>query len=195
MKNALLLVSIWVGIILVAYAMVYWDWGIEQPLPISVLEPASSTYVDPNGRFSLAVPLAWDVEETETSVLLTDPSDEIEVTVSVVEETVPESALLVALGIVGVDGAPEEFAVEEISPVGASERAVRIALPSADGSARYGLAYLYEGETVVLLVRGGEEALRDRAADLELIEAGIAVPAAAVEETGGAGEAEPVVEL
>ena len=195
MKNALLLLSMWVGIIVAAYVMVYWDGGIEQPLPMSVLEPAGSTYVEPNGRFSLAVPLTWDVEETGTSVLLTDPSDEIEVTVSAVEESVPESALLVALGIVGVDGPSEAIAVEEIPPVGASERAVRVARPSADGSARYGLAYLYEGETIVLLVRGGDEALRERAADLELIEAGIAVPAAAVEETEAAGEIEPVVEL
>ncbi len=195
MKNALLLLSIWLGIIVAAYAMVYWDWGIEQPLPISVLEPASSTYVEPNGRFSLAVPLAWDVEETGTSVLLTDPSDEIEVTVFTVEESVPESALLVVLGIVGADGPSEEIAVEEIPPAGASERAVRIAGPLEDEVSSYGLAYLYEGETVVLLVRGGEEALQDRAADLELIEAGITVPAAAVEETGGAEEAEPVVEL
>jgi len=195
MKNALLLLSIWVGIIVAAYVMVYWDGRIEPPLPMSVLEPASSTYVEPNGRFSLAFPLTWDVEETGTSVLLTDPSDEIEVTVSAVDESVPESALLVALGIVGADGPSEAIAVEEISPVGASERAVRIARPSADGSARYGLAYLYQGETIVLLVRGGDEALRERAADLELIEAGITVPAAAVEETEGAGEVEPVVEL
>jgi len=195
MKNALLLLSIWVGIIVAAYAMVYWDGGIEQPLPMSVLEPASSTYVEPNGRFSLAVPLTWDVEEMGTSVLLTDPSDEIEVTVSAVEESVPESALLVALGIVGADGPSEAIAVEEIPPVGASERAVRISRPSADGSVRYGLAYLYEGETIVLLVRGGDEALRERAADLELIEAGITVPATAGEETEAAGEVEPVVEL
>ena len=33
MKNALLLLSVWVGIIVAAYAMVYWDRGIEQPLP------------------------------------------------------------------------------------------------------------------------------------------------------------------
>ncbi len=195
MKNALLLLSIWVGIIITAYVMVYWDRGIEQPLPISVLEPASSTYVEPNGWFSLAVPSTWDVEETGTSVLLTDPSDEIEVTVSAVEESVPESALLAALGIAGADGPSEAIAVEEIPPVGASERAVRIARPSADGETRYGLAFLYEGETIVLLVRGDDEALRDRAADLELIEAGITVPAASVEETEGAGDVEPVVEL
>ncbi len=195
MKNALLLLSIWVGILLVAYAMVYWDRGVEPPLPISVLEPASSTYVDPSGRFSLAVPSTWNVEETGTSVLLTDPSGEIEVAAFAVEESVPESALLVALGIAGGDEPSEAIAVAEIPPVGASERAVRMAGPAIDDGTSYGLAYLYEGETIVLLVRGADEALRDRAADLGLIEAGITVPASAVEETVPVEEAAPVVEL
>jgi len=195
MKNAVFLLSIWVGILLVAYAMVYWDRGVEPPLPISVLEPASSTYVDPSGRFSLAVPSTWDVEETGTSVLLTDPSGEIEVEAFAVEEPVPESALLVALGIAGGDEPSEAIAVEEIPPVGASERAVRMAGPPVDGGTSYGLAYLYEGETIVLLVRGSDEALRDRAADVGLIEAGIAVPASAVEETVPVEDAAPVVGL
>ncbi len=195
MKNALLLLSIWVGIIVAAYAMVYWDRGIEQPLPISVFEPADSTYVDPNGRFSLVVPSAWDLEEMETFVLLTDPSGEIEVRIFSVEQEIPEAALLLALGIIDADPASEAVAVEEISPVGAAERAVKISGPADEDETSYGLAYLYEGESVVLLVRGDEKALEHRAEDLGRIEAGIAIPAAAGEETTPVKEAAPVVEL
>ena len=195
MKNALLLLSVWVGIIVAAYAMVYWDRGIEQPLPISVLEPAGTTYVDPNGRFSLVVPAAWDLEEMGTLVLLTDPSGAIEVTIFSVEQEVPEAALLLALGIIDADPASEAMAVEEISPAGATERAVKIWGPADGDETSYGLAYLYEGESTVLLVRGDGKALESRAEDLAFIEAGIRVPAAADEVTTPAEEVEPLVEL
>ena len=195
MKNALLLLSVWVGIIVAAYAMVYWDRGIEQPLPISVLEPADSTYVDPGGRFSLVVPSTWDLEETETLVRLTDPSGKIEVTAFTVEESIPEAALLLALGILDADPASETVAVEEIRPAGASERAVKIAVPVSGDEVSYGLAYLHNGESIVFLVRGDGKALEDRAEDLELIEAEIMVPAVTGEETKLAEEAAPVVEL
>jgi len=195
MKNALFLLSIWVGIIVFAYAVVFWDQGIERSLPISVLEHESYAYVAPDGVFGLTVPSAWDVEETETFVLLTDPAGEIEVTVFTVEESVPETALLVALEIVGADGESEAVDVEEVAPVGASERAVRIAGPSDEGEASYGLAYLYEGQSIVLLVRGTERALEDRRDDLDLIETGITVPASVDVETGPIEEPAPVVEL
>ncbi len=195
MKNALLLLSVWVGIIVAAYAMVYWDRGVEQPLPISVLEPADATYIDPDGRFSLVVPPAWDLEEMETLVLLTDPSGEIEVRIFSVEQEIPEVALLLALGIIDADPASEAVAVEEISPVGATERAVKITGPADEDETSYGLAYLYEGESIVLLVRGDKKALENRTEDLGRIEAGIAIPAAAGEETTPVEEAEPVVEL
>ena len=112
-----------------------------------------------------------------------------------VEEPIPESALLVGLGIVGSGDDPAGLAVEEIPAAGASERAVRIEGPAAEGETSYGLAYLYEGETIVLLIRGADEALQDGAADLRRIEAGISIPVGAVEEAAQTGEVEPVVEL
>ncbi len=193
MKNALLLLSIWVGIIVAAYAMVYWDRGGEPPLPASVLEPADSAYVDPEGRFSLVVPAGWDLDEADAHVLLTDPSGEVEVTVLAVEEPIPEAALVRALGIVCSDEESGAIPVEEIPSAGASERAVRITGPASDGESSYGLAYLYGGETVVILVRGDPRALESRAEDLARIGAGISVPAGA--ETAPSGEVAPVVEL
>lgn len=192
MKNALILLSVWVGIIVAAYALVYSDRGVEQPLPISILESHEGAYVDPGDRFSLAIPPGWDLEETGVSVLLTDPSGEIEVTGFAVEEPVPEAALLLALGITNAEPGSEAVAVEEIRLAGASERAVKISGPADEDGTSYGLAYLYEGESIVLLVRGSEEALGARAEDLERIEAGIEIPAA---EAAPVQEAAPVVEL
>ncbi len=193
MKNAVFLASIWVAIIIVAYAMVYWDRGIEQPLPISILEPSSVAYVDPDGRFGLEVPKGWDLEETETVVVLTDPAATVEVTVGVVEEPIPETALLVALGIVGSD--ETGGLVEELPAAGASERAVRMTGPAIDARESYGLAYLYEGTTVILIVRGSADGLALRADDLALIETGVTVPAPAGDEAMPAEEGEPAVAL
>ena len=195
MKNALLLLSIWVGIIVFAYVVVFWDQAVEPSLPISVPESTSYAYVDPDGVFGLAVPSAWAIEETKTSVLLTDPLGEIEVTAFAVEEPIPETALLVALGLVGPDGASEAIGAEELPLVGASERGIRITGPTCEGEASYGLAYLYEGQSIVLLVRGDEGALEDRREELDLIEAGITVPASVDAETGPVEEPVPVVEL
>lgn len=193
MKNAVLLASIWVAIIIVAYAAVYWDRGIEQPLPISILEPSSVTYADPDGRFGLEIPESWSLEEMKEVVVLTDPSGGVEVTVSVVEEPIPETALLMALGIVGSD--ETGGLVEERPAAGASERAVRMAGPSSDGLASYGLAYLYEGTSVVLVVRGSADNIALRADDLALIEAGVTVPAPTGDEAAPLEEAEPAVAL
>jgi hypothetical protein len=195
MKNAVFLLSVWVGIIVAAYAMVYWDWGIEPPLPISLVEPVESRYADPNGRFGLVFPSTWDLEVAEALVLLTDPSGQIEVTVSSVEEPVPEAALLLALGITDAEPGSEPVAVEGVSPPGAAERAVKIIGPADDGEASYGVGYLYEGRTIVLLVRGSGKALEDRFAELGRIEAGIAIPAVVSQDTVPVEDLAPVVEL
>ena len=116
-------------------------------------------------------------------------------TIFSVEQEVPEAALLLALGIIDADPASEAMAVEEISPAGATERAVKIRGPADGDETSYGLAYLYEGESTVLLVRGDGKALESRAEDLAFIEAGIRVPAAADEVATPAEEVEPLVEL
>jgi hypothetical protein len=176
MRNALLLLSIWVGIIFAAYAMVYWDGGTEPPLSIEVLDPPDAVYADDEGRFSLSYPAMWTLIAEDGTVTLGDPHRTIEVSIFSVEAEVPEAALLSALGLVGSDE-QGSFEVEEID-TGGAERAVRIeAAEGAEGG--YGLAYLNGGETVVVLVRGDAEEIDARAAVLERIEAGISVPAAA----------------
>ena len=117
----------------------------------------------------------------------------VEVTVGVVEEPIPETALLVALGIVGSD--EMGGLVEELPAAGASERAVRMAGPSGDGYASYGLAYLYEGMTLILVVSGSADDLALRADDLALIEAGVTVPAPIGDEAAPVEEEEPAVAL
>jgi len=191
MRNALLLLSIWVGIIFAAYAMVYWDSGTEPPLSMQVLELPDAVYADSEGRFGLRYPPTWTLVAEDGAVTLGDPYRSVEATVFATDGDVPEAVLLSALGIVGSDE-KGSFEVEEID-AGGAERAVRIEAPNG-ADARYGLAYLHEGETIVVLVYGDAEAIEARAAALDRIESGISVPAAAAPATP-VEETAPVVEL
>ena len=192
MKNALFLLSIWVGIILAAYAMVYWDPGVEPPTVTEALQLPDAVYVDGDGRFSFSYPPTWTLVAQDGTVTLSDLHRDVEVTIYATDEPIPETVLLDALGLAGADRGTPPFEVEEAPVAGASERAVRIA--PTDGSG-YGLGYLYEGGTVVFLVRGDSEAVEDRAAALARIESGFAVPAEEEEEETPAESTAPVVEL
>jgi hypothetical protein len=192
MRNALLLLSIWVGIIFAAYLMVYWDAGSEPPLSMQVLEPPDAVHVDAEGRFSLIYPPTWTLIAEDGTVTLGDPYRTVEVEISEAEEAVPEAALLAALGLVGSDE-QGSFDVEE-TDAGGAERAVRIAAPAEEGDAEYGLAFLYEGKTILMLVRGSADAIAARTSALRRIESGISVPAAPAVEVP-VEEAAPVVEL
>ena len=56
MRNALILTGLWLGILITAYAIVFWGNGIDRPLPISVLDQQMATateseYAQPDGLF------------------------------------------------------------------------------------------------------------------------------------------------
>ena len=46
MRNALILTGLWLGILVTAYAIVFWGNGIERPLPISVLDQQAAKAVE-----------------------------------------------------------------------------------------------------------------------------------------------------
>ncbi len=192
MRNAMWLLSVWVGILAVAFGIVYWDGGGGAAPSIAAVEPSDGSYVDPDGRFSLVVPAGWIVEEGASSVRLADLPGRVEATVSVVEEPVPEAALLRAMDLEGCEGDNQRFVVEPWAPTGGAERAVRVA---AEGGERgYGLGYAYGGGTVVAVIRGDPIGLVARADDLERFANGIAVPAAMGEATSPEA-VPPVMEL
>ena len=72
MRNALILTGIWLGILVTAYAIVFWDQGIDRALPISVLkeqvQSAEPEYIHPDRLFSLPIPMGWQVIEEAISV-------------------------------------------------------------------------------------------------------------------------------
>jgi len=181
MRNALLLLSLWVGILVAAYGLVYWDQGIERPLPISVLEQeepiVSAQYVHPDGAFEVPIPTEWTTEEIETAVRLIAPDEGVDVWLLKIEGDDPEAAVGAAWTIVDPDLLLGPASVEELDPPDGVERSIRTSYEGPDEAA-YGVARLFEGAVVVLLVRGDREAVEAHADDLAEIENGLAVPAA-----------------
>ena len=101
MRNALILTGIWLGILLTAYTIVFWDQGIDRPLPISLLEEqvqsAEAEYVHLDRLFSLPIPMGWQVIEEAEYVQMTDPNETISVWVVVVDTLELETSLDAAL--------------------------------------------------------------------------------------------------
>ncbi len=97
MRNALILTGVWLGILVTAYAIVFWDQGIDRPLPISILEEQAasmpSEFVHPEGLYSLPIPMGWQVAEDTGDVELLDPNELVTVVVMALEETSFTSAL------------------------------------------------------------------------------------------------------
>lgn len=89
MKNALILTAVWLGILVAAYTILFWDQGIDRRLPISILEQqVESTqpeYVHPDGLFSVPIPLGWHMQQALEYVQMTDPDENIMVWVVAME--------------------------------------------------------------------------------------------------------------
>jgi len=179
MKNALLLTTIWVGILFAAYAIVYWDQGIDEPFPISVLDQETEmSYVDPQGYFSLAVPLGWDVAEGEAVVELVPPEADLEGWIVAVESDDLEAALDAAWEMADPEFVGDPVSLEPLELENGADDAV-IAVYDGDETSEtiYGIAQSSEGHAVVLLVRGSSEVAEAYAEDLEAILRNLAVPA------------------
>lgn len=106
MKNALILTAVWLGILVTAYTIVFWDQGIDRPLPISVLEQqvqsAEPEYIHPDGLFSLRVPMGWRMQEVLEYVQLTDPNENITVWIIATEKMELDVTLVVAFSLLDV---------------------------------------------------------------------------------------------
>jgi len=180
MRNALLLLSLWLGILVAAYGLVYWDRGIERPLPISVLEQegriATVRYVHPDGVFAVPIPTEWKVEEAETAVRLVAPAGDTEVWLLRIEGDDPEAALGAAWTLVAPDLLVDPVSVEELAPWDDVEQSLKAEYGGEATDERiYGVAHLSDGKVTVLLVRGSLEAVEAYADELTEIEEGLTV--------------------
>ncbi len=182
MKNALILTAIWLGILVTAYTIVFWNQGVDRPLPISVLEQqvqsAKPEYVHPDGLFSLQIPMGWRMQEVLEYVQLTDPNENITVWVIATEKMGLDAALVVAFSLLDVG---ENFKMVS-----------SVSLP-ADTWSGDDVAMTYQSEnedevvtvcarrpdewTVMMAARGPERTLDALSDNLEWIWSELAIPA------------------
>lgn len=179
MKNALLLTTIWLAILFAAYVVVYWDQGIDEPFPISVLEKGDEVaYADPDGRFSLTLPVGWDAVEMESAVEILAPGSDLRGWVLAMEGEDLEAALKAAWGIIDPVFVAEPVDVEALDPQDDEATSVIAHYAGNEaGETIYAVAQSHDGMAIVFLIRGSTEAAEIYARDLDGILDGLAVPA------------------
>jgi len=167
MKNAMLLLGIWVGIILAAYGMVYWGGA---PATSADTLTRELLYVDEEGTFQVPVPIGWWTEETDNGVVLHDPLQEITVRVAASDRL----GAFQVLGETWTAVAPccsPTFRIIEALVENASGWKARISIECSDPSVpQQAVVHMTSGGTATLLVRYEAVAPNDRrGTDLETI--------------------------
>ena len=182
MKNALILTGVWLGILVTAYAIVFWDQGIDRPLPISLLEQqeqvAAPDFVHPDGLFCLQVPMGWYMQEALEYVHMTDPNESISVWVIATDTMELDAALVVGFSLLDVG---DDFTmVSSVSlplDVWFGDE-VAMTYQSEDEDDVVGVRARRPDEwTVMMIARGSEGALEALSENLEWIWAEMAIPA------------------
>ena len=162
MKNAMLLLGIWVGIILTAYGLVYWggDVGTSADALMS-----ASLYVDANGAFEVPVPVGWWVDETESGAVLHGPLQEITVWAASSRELGAFQVLGLAWESIAPCRSPF-FRITDSLSDGVSGWKVRIAVEcDSPDVPRLAVIHMTSGATATLLIQYEDEYPEDRRAD------------------------------
>jgi len=193
MKNAMILLGLWIGIILTAYSLVYIDGGGPTPSQLALLERlAERTYVDPEGRFQFEAPPGWRVRETVDGVHLVDPLEKIEAWIQVIDDIGVARAIEIACVIASPCPGKEFARFDELAPPDFAERKVRITYDAEDEETTlYGIGFVLLRETIVLIVQGDRSACEQRTAELESIEGSLVAPAVLAPPEDAESDAEP----
>lgn len=176
MKNALILTAVWLGILVTAYAIVFWDHGIDRPLPISLLEQqarvTASEIVHPDGLFSLTVPMGWNVAENAAIVEMSDPNDNVTVWVLALDATNLDVVVAEAFSLAELDA---EFTLISQDTQGEDVRAV---YENQGGDDVVSVRVQNPEEwTVVMLAHGSTRTLDALSENLDWIWSELTIPA------------------
>ena len=182
MKNALILTGVWLGILVTAYAIVFWDQGVERPLPISVLEQQIQTmdpgYIHPDRLFSVSLPMGWSLAEDIDVALISDPNEMVTVRIVATDK---EGLAPVLDEAFALEGLGEEFSqIASVSlPIGEwYGEDVSVTYRSQES---HDVAYIRtqraDDWTILLIARGPERALEVLSENIEWIWDELAIPA------------------
>lgn len=194
MKNALLLVGLWVGIIVFAYGVVYWDGGPPEVPYLRPLAVSETVYDDPGGLFRMGIPSGWRIEGTDPFVTIVAPDDELRVVALSVADEDPMAAIQAVWVIVDPAFALVPVATEELGRTAPIKGSVKVTYDPGNDDIAYAIANTLAGETIVLIVRGSSAAAERRRDEIGHIEAlTLPVPGATlVEEADEQAEPSPI---
>ena len=183
MRNALILTGVWLGILVTAYAIVFWDQGIDRPLPISLLEQQvelnESEYVHPDGLFSLQIPMGWQMEEVLEYVWMADPNENIKVWIVATDRMDLDPTLAVTFSLMdagedfnmvsSISRPVDEWSGDDVTMTYQSESEDDVVIVRARRPEEW---------TVMMAARGPKRALDALSENLEWIWSELAIPAA-----------------
>jgi hypothetical protein len=150
MKNAVILVGTWVGIILFAYAVALWhDSEVTQ-----VALPGDTRVADDVGGFSFPLPVGWMTRPLDGGVAIDAPVFGIEAWALSVPATTADSALAAAWDLLDPCSSCERPAILESGALSDGRRGAFVTL-GADANGDTGEAVVLTGAQTarVLLVR------------------------------------------
>jgi len=179
MRNALLLTAIWLGILVAAYGIVYWDQGIDQPLPISIFEEESAlevpVYSDPSQVLNVPVPDGWTVVNEAASVHLSPLDGGLKLWIVPTEVLDVEIAFTAALEQAGIVIAWEDL---DVAWADGPEDAMLATIGYVADGGRQVLGWLVSGDGPdAVVIAFGEIEIMDAERDsIDEVLQGIATP-------------------
>jgi CubicO group peptidase (beta-lactamase class C family) len=146
---------------------------------------SNERYQDPDGLFSIVVPIHWQAAQEQGYGLLTDPDNAIKAYVLSVPGTDPEQAISAAWAIVDPSFKLQPVRVDQPPAPEGVEQEVKIIYDSADPQRLVtGIGDLVQGRVYVVLIDGSVSALMKRDSQVTTVE-GIQINAAKKQDLTG----------
>lgn len=148
----------------------------QPPEPTEAAATEGETYVDPQGRFSVPVPVNWEQEQSDGYGVLTSPNGGLTVYVMAIamdELPAEQEQTLEAAVAYGWQQVDPDFALEPDQildePVSQVERAITVAYdPEDDERFVLGGGWLYDGTAYIALAQGDLVTVQQRISQLQI---------------------------
>ena len=178
MRNAMILVGLWVGIILTAFSLVY--LGVDGPAPAQlalVEQLAQRTYIDAEGRFQFEKPPGWRASSEQGVVHAVGPLERLEAWIFAIEGADVSQAAEIACEHVDPCPGKEIASIDSEDPPAFALSKERITYAVEDEkSFLYAVGFGVWDGTILLLVRGDQAQRERRASDLVGLEESLRIP-------------------
>lgn len=154
--------------------------AIETATPTATV--AKDLYTDPDGRFTVPIPTNWTVEERNGFVVLSDPDEDITVSIVAVDGTDAEQGINDGWAIIDPSFNPDAQAgaVEQevpSSPGVDTTLVITYDLGQVSGNVLQAAAQVADGTVYVLIFEGTLDAVTRRSSQVQIIASGFTITA------------------